>query len=409
MINLDLYLKNLTGKDEAKAQEVASYMVDNSDIELFNLLVANSDFLFDFVRNNVNKRIEKAVNKSNFMNLISFFDVYSSYYDDLFTLILAKHADEDLTDKMFDLLDRGSIAQKTYAAKYFLYIPDTVSIELLAKYAFFDDEALAYNAAEALGQMQDDVSFDIALSNLSSADDFEKLKAVKFFVAYGRNYPFSEIFEALKTSKMPENIAGQIPYMVSLCELLSSNDKENALCVLDNILSGLGEILPLSEIFQFELYDALEILIEFNKIDNDLAGEISEILLKALAKFKLFCENQEYIFDEDKDTKYEISAIFKLLQAQNQDFWNNQKHFVIRELKSTNDRILTVLPIISEFALKDAVEGLKSLLNQDNEIVICDVLTCLKNLNKLDDIDVQKIADNVENPNIKAYIETLKA
>ena len=40
------------------------------------------------------------------------------------------------------------------------------------------------------------------LNNLNSEDDFEKLKAVKFFVAYGRNYPFKEIFEAIRKVKI---------------------------------------------------------------------------------------------------------------------------------------------------------------------------------------------------------------
>ena len=76
MTNIDLYLKNLTAKDEQKAQEAANYLVNSADIRFFSELVAKSDFLFDFVRNNVCKRIEKAVNKENFLNLIKFFDIY---------------------------------------------------------------------------------------------------------------------------------------------------------------------------------------------------------------------------------------------------------------------------------------------------------------------------------------------
>lgn len=409
MENLDLYLKNLIGKDESKAQAAANYLIENSDDVLFCMLVEKSDFLFDFVRNNVNKRIEKAVNETNFINILKFFDIYSSYYDDLFASILSKYANENLTDEIFDFLEKGTLAQKTYASKYFFYIPDTVSLELLSKYAFSDDEFLAYNAAEALGQMQDDVSYDVALSNLSSEDDFERLKAVKFFTAYGRNYPLKEIFEALKTSKMPENIAGQIPYMVSLCELLKSDMQSEALLVLDNILSGIGEILPISDIFQFEMYEIIERLIDLNSTKNDLSGKISEILLKALSKFRLFCENQEYMFDEDKDTKYEVAAILKLLQGQNSGFWDKQKCFAVGELSSSEDRILAVMPIISEFGLKDAIPALKSLLGSENEIIVSEALTVLKSLDSIDDIDINSIVEKITNPNIKIFIENLKA
>ncbi|MBE7704826.1 MAG: hypothetical protein E7Z90_03305 [Cyanobacteria bacterium SIG29] len=408
MQNTELYLKNLIAKDEKKAQEAACYMIDNADVDLYKALVDKSDYLFDFVRANVIKRIEKAINKDNVLNLLKFFDVHSSYYDDLFASCLAKNADQNLTDDIFELLEKGTIAQKTYAAKYFLYIPDTVALEVLSKYAFSDDEALSYNSAEALGQMQDDVSFDIALSNLSSEDDFEKLKAVKFFVAYGRNYPFKEIFEALKTSKMPENIAGQIPYMVSLCELLRSDYELNALLVVDNILSGLGEILPFSDVFQFELYEILEFLINKNKLENQYSGKIAEVLLKAFSKFKLFTENQEYIFDEDKDTKYEINSIYKLLQAQNGDFWKKQKGFVLSELDSSKDRILEALSIICEYKIMTAVDKIKELVVNTDEIIVCEALSTLKQLDSLDGINIDEILKKIQNENIKAIIENIK-
>lgn len=408
MENLDLLLKNLTGKDEEKAQKAACYLVNNTDIELFKMLVVKSDFLFDFVRHNVCKRIEKAISKNNYMNILKFFDEYSPYYDDLFASILSKHASQDLTDEIFDMLEKGSTSQKTYAAKYFSYIPDTVALEPLGKYAFNDDENLSYNAAEALGQMRDDISFDIALSTLSSNDDFEVLKSVKFFVAYGKDYPLKEIFLAMKKSKMPENIAGQIPYMESLLNLLTSDYKLDALQTIDNILNGLGEILPLADIFQFELYEIIEYLLKINAEDSENASLIAEILLTALSKFTMFCENQEYIFDEDKDTKQEITSILNLLKSPSKEFWENQKHFLISELDKEESRILTALPVIAEFSLKEAVDKLVLLTNSDNEALVCEVLTTLKNLNALDKVNVNKISERIQNPNIKAVIDSIR-
>ena len=49
MKNQDLLLKELTGKDENKAQSAADYLVNNSDIELYKMLCEKSDFLFPFV------------------------------------------------------------------------------------------------------------------------------------------------------------------------------------------------------------------------------------------------------------------------------------------------------------------------------------------------------------------------
>ena len=408
MENLDLYLKNLTGKDEEKASEAAGYLVSHADVELFKMLVEKTDFLFDFVRNNVNKRIENAVTKGNFKNLIKFFEIYSPYYDDLLASILAKHANQDLTDDIFELLDKGSIAQKTYAAKYFSYIPDTVALELLGKYAFSDNEMLSYNSSEALGQMQDDISYDIAASLLSSKDDFEKLKAVKFFTAYRRNYPLDEIITAMNTSKMPENIAGQIPYSVSLSALLKTDKFNDILSVIDNILAGLGEILPLEDIFQFELYEVIDFLIQKNKHDTSPDWKISEILLRALVKFKLFCENPEYVYDESKDTKYEINSILKLLQTAGQEFWNNQKTILPCGLKGTTSDVCSVLSLISELNLKETFENVKELLNSNDEIILCEAVNTIKNINMLESIDLSPVIEKIANPNIKAVVESLK-
>ncbi len=406
MENLELYLKNLTGKDEIKAEQAANFLVNNSCIDLFKMLVEKSDFLFDFVKNNVEKRIENAVNKDNYTNLIKFFDIYSSDYDDLFASILAKHANQDLTDDIFELLENGNIAQKTYAAKYFSYIPDTVALEPLSKYAFSDDEYLAFNSAQALGQMQDDISYDIALSSLFADDDFERFKAVKFFTAYNRNYPLKEIITVMKSSKLAENIAGQIYYAVNLLELLSSSEVD-ALDIIDNIFSGLGEILPVSDIFQAQLFDVIDFLINKNKTENLLASKIAQVLLKALMKFRLFCENQEYIFDEDKDTKYEVASIYKLLQSAGSDFWNLQKELVINQLSKSKCEILSVLPVISEFHITNAGKKIRELLNCNDEIVICEALSALKHLDIIDKSDVDFALSKVSNPNIKAIIENL--
>ncbi len=407
MEQIETYLKNLTGKDEIKAEKAAFYLVNASDKELFKRLAEKTDYLFDFVRNNVNRRIEKAVTAKNFMNIINFFDYYSPYYDDLFADILSKNASQDLTDEMFELLEKGTNSQKTYAAKYFAYIPDTIALEPLSKYAFCDDECLSYNAAEALGEMQDDISFDLALGYLESEDDFERLTAVKYFNAYGRNYPFKEIFNSMKTSKMKENIAGQIPYMASLIELLETEYKEDVLNVILNIVLGLGEILPFCDILQMELQEIIIKFINDNKSISEANGKIAVILLASLSEFTVFNENPEYTFDETKETKNEISEIFKLLSDEKDEFWNLQKKYLIDELANENDFSVTALDLIKEFQISQAKDVLKKMLNSKNEIIICKSAIALKSLNEISQSDIQLVSERITNENIKAVIENL--
>ncbi len=56
-------IKKLTGKNPSEYENVAKSLVDNSDVELFAKLVKQDDFLFDFIKENVAKRIQSACNK----------------------------------------------------------------------------------------------------------------------------------------------------------------------------------------------------------------------------------------------------------------------------------------------------------------------------------------------------------
>ncbi len=405
MKNLEIYLKNLTAKDETKALEAAKHLLDEADIELYKMLVEKSEFLFDFIKNNVCRRIEKNISETNYKNVLKFFEIYSPDYDDLFARTLATHANEELTDELLELLEKGSESQKTYAAKYFTYIPDTIAMEALSEQAFGDNESLSLNAAQALGKMGDNESYKKALELLKGNDDFDKLKAVKFFSAYRENPPLNEIFEAMKNSNMPENISGEIPYIASLKAMLNTDNKKNVLITLDNILSGLGEILPLSQIFDFELYEIFEELIKINQKENHYHSKISEILLKAVIKFEILANNDEYNFDEDQNTKNELKSIFKLLKDQPQKFWDEQKTSITKELSHCPHRIIAALQVIKDLKLKNATESIKKLLNHESEIVVCEAAATLFEMNELKNINISDILEKIKNENIKAIIE----
>ena len=257
MTDNELLVKDLTAKDEQKAFAAAQSLINNKNTEAFQILADKSEFLFDFVKNNVNKRLQKAINEKNFRNLFGFLKIYAPDFEDTIVGAFASYANEDLTDEMLELLENGTESEKTYSAKYFSYIPDTISADLLTDYALNNDnEALAFNAAKALGSMQIDSAYNKAVELLDSDDDFTVLKAVKFLVAYENKDAVDALFKAMEKSSMSENIAGEIPYLESLLTLVQTK-KEPALMCLENILSGLGEILPLNQVFNFELYDIL--------------------------------------------------------------------------------------------------------------------------------------------------------
>lgn len=385
-------LKKLTGKNQREAEEIARNMVDNSDTELFRELVSKDDFLFDFVKQNISNYIKNVSNESNYKNLLHFLKYYSPSYEDAIISVLVEFADEDLTDDMLDLLEHGTEDEKTYCARFFAYIQDNLSLDLLREYAYSVNDALAANSASTLGVMKDEQSYNEALAKLESTDDFEKLAAVKFLVAYGKKDALPAIINVMKNSSMAENIAGEIPYLDDLFSVINNN-LEDALIIINNIINGLGEILSLSQVFDFELYEVLE-----NLISKQHSGAISVVLLNAKEKFDILTENDEYLFDEDKETKNEILSIKKLLSHIDV---KELKQLVKTELREDSPFVYTALE------LSDDVLAIRELLKSNDQTVILKTVEVLKSLNNLDETTKTVALIKITDENIKSIIRAL--
>lgn len=385
-------LKKLTGKNKNDYEAVAKHLVDDCDVELFKELVDNDDFLFDFVKNNVAQRIENAVNQNNYQNLVEFLKYYSQSYEDVIVGSLVKFADEDLTDLMLDKFENGCDNEKTYAAKYFAKIQDPLAYEFLRLNSYSDNEFLAQNCAMTLGAWHDEKSYDEAIEKLQNSDDFEKLSAVKFLTAYGDKKAVPKLFDAMKNSTMAENIAGEIPYLVPLYELIKS-DYENALLAIIYITNALGEILPLSVVFDFELFEVFEGL-----INNHEDSKMAITLLNAKGKFETLTENDEYLFDEDKNTKNEIFDIKKLLNSAKK---KDLEKYVNDELREDSPFVYTAL----DFATDEL--AIRELLKSNNQTLILKTAEVLKSLGNFDETARTVALLKVTDINIKAIIRAL--
>lgn len=385
-------LKKLTGKNKNDYEAVAKHLVDDCDVELFKELVDNDDFLFDFVKNNVAQRIENAVNQNNYQNLTEFLKYYSQSYEDAIVGSLVKYADEDLTDLMLDKFENGCDNEKTYAAKYFAKIQDPLAYEFLRLNSYSDNEFLAQNCAMTLGAWHDEKSFDEAIEKLQNTDDFEKLSAVKFLTAYGDKKAVPKLFEAMKTSTMAENIAGEIPYLVPLYELIKT-DYENALLAIIYITNALGEILPLSVVFDFEFFEVFEEL-----INNHDDSKVAITLLNARDKFDTLTENDEYLYDEDKNTKNEIFDIKKLLNSAKK---KDLEKYINDELREDSPFVFTAL----DFATDEL--AIRELLKSNNQTLILKTAEVLKSLGNFDETARTVALLKVTDINIKAIIRAL--
>ena len=385
-------LKKLTSKNKNDYEFVAKHLIDDCDVELFKELVENDGFLFDFVKNNVSQRISDAINNSNYKNLIEFLKYYSPSYENVIVSALVNHADEDLTDLMLDKLENGTDDEKAYASKYFAKVQDPLAYDFLTSNAYSDNEFLAQNCASTLGEWHDEKSYNEALAKLKSIDDFEKISAVKFLVSFGNQSAISALIEAMKNSTMAENIAGEIPYLENIFEILKT-DFQDGLLIINYIINGLGEILPLTTIFDFELFEVFEQLL--HKQDD---SRVAVVLLNAKEKIETLTENDEYLYDEDKNTKNEIFDIKKLLGGARK---KELEKLVNVELKEDSPFVYTALDFATD------VLTIRELLKSNNQTLILKTAEILKSLGNFDETARTVALLKVTDINIKSIIRAL--
>ena len=194
----------------------------------------------------------------------------------------------------------------------------------------------------------------------------------------------------MRNSAVAENIAGEIPYIENIFELL---DKyyEDALLTLNYIVNGLGEILSLSLVFDFELFEVFERL-----INNHNDSKSAVVLLNAREKFDILTENDEYLFDEDKDTKNEVHDIKKLLNSA-----HDLEKFINDELNENSPFVFTALDFATDL-LK-----IRELLKSDNQTLILKTAEVLKKLGNLDETAKTIALLKVTDINIKSIIRAL--
>ena len=380
-------LKKLTGKNPKDFEPVAFDVINIPDIELFKELIDNEDFLFDFIKQNVANRLAKVCNSSNYLNLLQFLKYYSPSYEDVIISNLVKFSDEDLTDKMLAIFEDGTDDEKTYCAKYFSIVQDSLALDFLKENAYSENSSLSANCATALALFGDTESKNEALVKLKSDDEFEKLEGVRFLVSYGDKSVIPAIVDVMKTSSFAENIAGDLLYLTDLFSLYKTN-KTDALFVFNSVINGLGEILGLAQIFDFRLYEFIEMLLK-----EQTDSEIAVVLANAKDKFNTLTENDEYLFDETKDVKQEVMDIKQLLSS----FKVNQS-LINAELKSESLFVFTAL----EFANNES--AIRGLLISANQTVVLKALEMLKQMNSLTKEDKNLALSSVTSEDIKSVI-----
>lgn len=388
-------IKQLTGKNPAEYESAAKLLVDNSDVNLFEKLVKQEDFLFDFVKNNVAKRIKNACNKDNYLNLMNFLDYYSPSYDTVIAEVLYEFGGTELLPEMKEVFLNGSEGNKAYAVKYFSFIPEeylTDLIPLVRTTAKSEFEPLCTNSIELLSCLNDELSKQEAIESLHSNDEFKQYDAVKFLVTYQAKDTLQEIINVMKKSTLSENIASEIPYLTPLSELLK-DDLDNGILVLCHIINAIPEIIPPTAVLDYNLYSIFEDLYL-----NNLTSTSATLLRLAKEKFAELASNEEYLFDCDKNTKEEVFAIDNLLCGVNEQKLNS---LLYEELYDESDFVLFAV----DYA--DEIEELEALLDSSNQTLILKVLEILKNKNALKISHKNLALEKISEPGLKKVVEAL--
>ncbi len=388
-------IKKLTGKNPSEYEMVAKSLVDNSDVELFSKLVKQDDFLFDFIKDNVAKRIQNACNKDNYLNLLNFLEYYSSSYDTMIARVLYSFSGDELLPEMKELFLNGSDNKKAYAVKYFSFVSKESLeeiIPLLRKTAKSDFEPLSLNSIEVLSLVNDELSKQEALNQLNTDDEFVQYDAIKFLVTFQAKDCLDDIVKIMKKSSLAENIASEIPYLLSFDEMYEKNS-ESALLVLCNIISAIPEIIPATVVCSYELYSVFEKL-----INENLTSSSAVALRMAKEKFAELCSNDEYLFDCDKNTKDEVKLINNLLNKVNS---KKLESLLYDELYEESDFVFFAVDFVNE------IEELETLLDGSNETLILKVLTIIKNKGVLSLKHKEDALKNVTVKELKNVIEVL--
>ena len=115
-------------------------------------------------------------------------------------------------------------------------------------------------------------------------------------------------------------------------------------------------------------------------------------------KFKELTENDEYLFDTDKNTKDEFKAINNILSPLNISELNS---YLYDELYEGSDFVFFALDYVDE------IEELETLLEGQNQTLILKVLSIIKEKGLLDSKHKEIALHNITNNNIKEIVNVM--
>lgn len=390
--------KNIISKDINQSQNAIKNLIKSRDLKGFEEIVSKADYIFPFVKEKIINNFVKLINKEDLKTIFEFSKIYSLDFEDMIVKSWSKFADEDLTDRILELFDEGTIEQKAYCAKYFSYIKDNLSIELLNKYSFSDFEPLKINCAIALSGFGEKKIFNNFVDKIKNSDnEFEKLECFKFLCAYNTKDSIEIVIENFCKSPFKTNI---VTYLLDFCDIDALKqyfDIQVISKIFNILLEGYPEDISLDTIEYYRIYDFIDLL---EKNPNSYTNNLLAI---AKVNFSEYADNESYNFELDKNLKNELKQIVEKLDKIKFDF-----SYMEESLNPENEEYFkTALNVIKEYNLSDTSNKLSKLIQQNIPLDIKALIAqTLKAMNR-QDLITKEAVDNIQNENVKALIESL--
>jgi serine/threonine protein kinase len=142
--------------------------------------------------------------------------------------------------------------------------------------------------------------------------------------------------------------------------------------------------------------------------DSYLSGKYAQILLRARAKFETLATNEQYTFDEEKETLEEIKHINNILKLRDETFWDDLTYMLIEELDSQDfNRKANAISTVTELKLQFAGEKLIHIVQNPttHELILCQAVYAIETLEYYEAIpELKKVLIRINDPNRCAII-----
>ena len=299
----DNFIKNITSKDINISKNTILNMINSASIECFKELCEKSDFIFPFLKERIVKDFVKLINKEDLKTVFEFSKIYCYDFENLILNSWLKFADEDLTDEILELFEKGTDEQKAYCALYFSHIKDSLALEFLNKYAYSNFEPLKINCAQALSAFKDkNIYEDMKKIILNNDDDFEKTLAFLFISAYKGDDAVNFVIDNCFNNPFKIQIISNL-LDFNCFESLKNLKQDKVIQIFLTLIEGYPEDIGLETIEYYKILDYVKLINSYN------TQYAKNALLAAREKFAEFFENDIYQYDLDKNTKQYLKEV----------------------------------------------------------------------------------------------------